>query len=874
MTDFRKTKTWLRTLAPQQNDQHANERDHLRTAFEQFRERAGTIAEEIKLAYPSLTEHGITHLDALWEMTDLITGDDYPINPAEAFVLGGAFLVHDLGNGLAAFPNKEFELRSTHEWKDAFAVFFRREENSTPETYDFDNPPPHIAQRATEEALRVLHARQAEKLALISWTGNNSQKNYLIEDSSLRSHFGKTIGEIAYSHWWDISEVEAKFNRRRLGAATSTPPDWSIDALKLACILRAADAAHIDSRRAPKFLMALRTPTGLSNAHWTFQSKISKPILQNNRLTYSTGEHFSPNEINAFWLCFETLKMIDRELHNVDSLLSETGRQRLTAIGVSGVEDAARLSKSHIPTDGWTPVDTQVHISNIPAVIQKLGGYDLYGDEPTVPFRELIQNGADAIRARRILENRPVDWGALTISLGRDEEGNWIEFEDTGIGMSEKVLTRYLLNFGTSFWWSDDMRREQPGLAARRFEPTGKFGIGFFSVFMWGDHIRVTSCSHIEGASTNVLEFNDGLHTRPLLRKATKNEQLHDGGTRIRVWFSEEATLNKLLEMEGNEFPRAKKPLSLKKLSQRIAPSIDIEIRTCENERPIETAIKPNDWKKLPIKKLLERTDTINSHAISQFIRPIANSDGTQTGRACLCYGGGGLATIGGLRSGGSLSHMAGFLQCDTDTMRRDSTYTIADSHALTNWASEQAILWTKATAEGRAPQHALELITVAHMAIRLGGEPHGLPIAWLNGNTITLAELCTWAKSQREITLSSLYPTSLLFSEPISEEILREISSKNINSPILPETHANNYVGNMFYTSDIPELKPSVTALIAEHICSSWSIDSHDLHITPAHIAIPSNTARNINHGTAWKLRPKIQPNHLQIKTRTGKNS
>lgn len=38
-----------------------------------------------------------THLDALWETVDLAAGDAFALNPLEAYVLGGAILLHDLG---------------------------------------------------------------------------------------------------------------------------------------------------------------------------------------------------------------------------------------------------------------------------------------------------------------------------------------------------------------------------------------------------------------------------------------------------------------------------------------------------------------------------------------------------------------------------------------------------------------------------------------------------------------------------------------------------------------------------------------------------------------------------------------------------------
>src|SRR5688572_22378854 len=98
------TSLWQRSLAAQPNDAHSVERERLRVAYDNVRNRAIPLAESIALAFPDFTVHDISHSDALWEYADLICGSEYPINACEAFVLGCAFLVHDLGMGLAVYP--------------------------------------------------------------------------------------------------------------------------------------------------------------------------------------------------------------------------------------------------------------------------------------------------------------------------------------------------------------------------------------------------------------------------------------------------------------------------------------------------------------------------------------------------------------------------------------------------------------------------------------------------------------------------------------------------------------------------------------------------------------------------------------------------
>jgi hypothetical protein len=78
--------------------------------------------------------------------------------------------------------------------------------------------------------------------------------------------------------------------------------------------------------------------------------------------------------------------------------------------------------------------------------------------------------------------------------------------------MSEAVLTGSLLDFGAPFWGTTRMVEEFPGLAAKGMASLGQFGIGFFSVFILGDHVRVITRrpDHAESDAL-LLEFRDGI---------------------------------------------------------------------------------------------------------------------------------------------------------------------------------------------------------------------------------------------------------------------------------------------------------------------------------------------------------------------------
>lgn len=56
---------------------------------------------------------------------------------------------------------------------------------------------------------------------------------------------------------------------------------------------------------------------------------------------------------------------------------------------------------------------------------------------------------------------------------------------DNGIGMPQEVLTGTLLDFGRSFWSTEEAASRYPGLTSdSRFQPTGRFGIGFYAILL------------------------------------------------------------------------------------------------------------------------------------------------------------------------------------------------------------------------------------------------------------------------------------------------------------------------------------------------------------------------------------------------------
>jgi hypothetical protein len=698
------------------------------------------LVSRIAVDLPGMTVHDISHLDALWDTASSVAEGAVDVNPAEAFVLGAAILLHDAAMSLAAYPGGLSDIRTTVSWKDAVARVALSEEESDGDRFDVDNPPDSVVRQVIPDVLRRLHAEHAESLAEQAWLAADGAQVYLIEDSDLRGFYGATIGRIAHSHWWSVHKVEKELSED-LGALANRTRNL-IDCVKLACLLRVADALHLDSRRAPRFLRAVTNPTGTSALHWAFQEHLARPHIELDAVVFTTGKPFGRPEAEAWWLAYDTLNLVDRELRDVDLLLQSRGREVLKARRVKGAGSSEILART-VQTRGWRPVDARLQASDVPRIVENLGGSKLYGNDQTVALRELIQNAADAVQARRKFQKRAANWGEITVSLLKRDDGYWLAVEDTGIGMAEHILTGPLLDFGTSFWRSPLALEEFPGLMASGMHAIGRFGIGFFSVFMLGPAVRVYSRRFDMGQDTGrLLEFRGGTSTRPILSYSGTEGVPIDGGTRVEVLLKiDPFKPDGLLSIDSYRF--SKDTISLATLVAAVAPNLDVALTVVDNGAS-DPVTRPGDWLQMTDLELIRRLDpsanrssTGISKAARALMQPIVGSDGAIFGRAFIGpakymeSAQAGWVTISGLRAS-RLRNVVGVLIGEATTAARDSAQPLVPKGALAQWASKQASLISDLVRDEERQARSAEVV------LECGGEIGSLKIVkwgpdWLN---------------------------------------------------------------------------------------------------------------------------------------------
>jgi hypothetical protein len=297
-----------------------------------------------------------------------------------------------------------------------------------------------------------------------------------------------------------------------------------------------------------------------------------------------------------------------------------------------------------------------------------------------------------------------------------------------------------LLDFGKSFWRSDQVRGRLPGLRASSFNPTGRYGIGFFSVFMLGSKVEVISRRFDAAANdTKSLLFSKGARSRPLLRSADDSERLFYGGTQVRVWLDKDpSSAGGFLAGDFNHLPM----LSLADLCAWLCPSLPVDLQAKMGDQAYQTVVQANDWLSIDGASLLKRvlrpipeTETARLAAVIERnrhnVRSLQDEDGVVLGRGCILLqdrseidnkSDRGPTTVGGCRASG-MHNFGGVLIGTSLRAARDKARPLIDGDPVREWATEQARLMLEICNDA-------ELLTVGAAYIRsFGGSVARMPI-------------------------------------------------------------------------------------------------------------------------------------------------
>lgn len=157
-----------------------------------------------------------------------------------------------------------------------------------------------------------------------------------------------------------------------------------------------------------------------------------------------------------------------------------------------------KIDRAGIVSTDYCTGSYRFHLSE-DKILDLLTGDDLYSDD-FIFIRELLQNSIDTVRHRTFIEKfdhpdyKP---NPIEVSFFKDDEGYyWLRVDDQGMGMSQEIITSFLLDKGNSYYNSDLFKLEKIMIWEKNqedFVPISRFGIGLLSCFMMCDKIEINT---------------------------------------------------------------------------------------------------------------------------------------------------------------------------------------------------------------------------------------------------------------------------------------------------------------------------------------------------------------------------------------------
>jgi hypothetical protein len=170
-----------------------------------------------------------------------------------------------------------------------------------------------------------------------------------------------------------------------------------------------------------------------------------------------------------------------------------------------------------------------------PKILRLLTGHTLYSNSDVV-VRELIQNSIDATRLQKVETGEE---GEISVRL--NTQSRTLVVDDSGTGMTQRIIEAHFLNVGSSRYRDEMFIKEHPDFAA-----ISRFGIGILSIFMISDEIEVMTKFRTDEEIRNISIRS--LNGKYLIRKLKPSDEkvphhLKNHGTRVQLRMRPEVPL-------------------------------------------------------------------------------------------------------------------------------------------------------------------------------------------------------------------------------------------------------------------------------------------------------------------------------------------
>lgn len=493
-------------------DHNLNLRDAevLGAVLQQFRARVLPDLDRIKDLFSEYTPHDSLHIGNLMWLKQLILEPVVlpRLSQLELFILDAAILAHDWGMAVA-----------TDEQLNVIA----RQDDGLPEG------PYLIRQFLADLGWKDADlSKLAEAGHRSNWAEYIRKTHHLRSGQRIRQWFGPSnqdLGEaialVAEGHGLEFRELE---NENMFQVEKSIHGE-NVNIQALAIYLRLIDLLDVCKNRTPYEMWRFISPKNRRSAlEWQKHAALRPPIRLKN----------PPNwlKIEAEPVDAETLG----ELHDLrEWCLEEFDRGNHLLKRGSPSEyhyDLERIEFLIRPRNGLHAVPVRFTFDHLRTL--ELLGEELYGHDPYVFLRELIQNALDASKARRerrILKGDPLrDELMVRVDVGLSEDGaQTITVSDEGTGMDRYVIEHYLSVAGASYYRSKDFQR-----IGLKLDPISRFGIGILSCFGVAESVEIeTRTDPVLGESAEAWKIE--IPARMRFWSIHRNTDEGKPGTKVKV---------------------------------------------------------------------------------------------------------------------------------------------------------------------------------------------------------------------------------------------------------------------------------------------------------------------------------------------------
>ena len=442
-------------------------------------------------AFDNFTIHTSKHsVNLMGYASEIIPAETLAnLSSVEIMILIYAFYIHDIGMAISykdcdnIYKSDDFKvfLESHSEYADRIEAIDKQMSSDSIQP-DLDLYKKFIYQAALTEYIRPKHADIDRYKVVVD--------QLLKLDSTLFQYKGTSFLDelllICHSHNCSAIMLSEKENGEKRFDPEGLLCNEKFNMQFCAAVLRICDILDFDRERAPKSLYNAigiedKQMPGfkISIKEWQKQMGIHTIEISDDSINVS-AKCQNPNIEHAIRsLCQDVEREIRATLHELND----------------NKEDIVKRYKLHLPilvipkikSENYTYKDYSIKL-NDSKIIELLMGDNLY-DSPMVAARELLQNAIDACCVRKGMEEYYTP--QIKVYFRKDGESTWLVVSDNGIGMDEYVLSNYFLKVGASYYSSSEFKSISIKNKFSDFEPISRFGIGFLSVFMIGDVVKV-----------------------------------------------------------------------------------------------------------------------------------------------------------------------------------------------------------------------------------------------------------------------------------------------------------------------------------------------------------------------------------------------